>query len=121
MIQGHVDEQGVPIVFLEIAGKRLRAIVDTGFNGDLELPESIRSATSPRFIGRTRSLLAGGQLIEEDSYLVEIPFDGQDVVAEATFVTSDEILIGTRLLESHRLTVDFPRHSVVIEQATGKV
>ena len=71
-----------------------QAIIDTGFNGDLELPEALRAAVRPRFIGRISSALAGGQRIEEDVYLVELPFDGHTVHAETTFVPGNEILMG---------------------------
>jgi predicted aspartyl protease len=44
----------------------LTAIIDTGFNGDLELPESLRISLKVRFVSRVTSLLAAGQSIEED-------------------------------------------------------
>ena len=60
------------------------SIIDTGFNGDLELRESLRQSLNARFIGRTSSLLGGGQSVEEDVYLVDFPFDDRTVHAEAT-------------------------------------
>lgn len=40
MIQGTVSDNGVPTITLPIDSQNWRAIIDTGFNGDLELPES---------------------------------------------------------------------------------
>jgi hypothetical protein len=39
MLQGRVRPDGTPVVLWPVAGSTWTAIVDTGFNGDLELPE----------------------------------------------------------------------------------
>jgi hypothetical protein len=62
---GTVTDNGVPIIMLLVAGQTWQGIIDTGFNGDLELPEALRAAVRPRFIGRISSALAGGQRIVE--------------------------------------------------------
>src|SRR5207244_445867 len=82
---------------LTIAGHSWSAIIDTGFNGDLELPETLRPLLNARPHQRIRSLLAGGRLVDEDSDLVDFSFDGGVIVAEATFVPGIDILIGTHL------------------------
>ena len=117
MITGTVTDDGVPMIMLPVAGQLWQSIVDTGFNGDLELPESLRSLVNARFIGRMTALLASGQHSEEDLYLVEVPFDDQMVHAEATFVPGQEILIGTHLLRSYRLEISFPAQTVLLELA----
>ena len=117
MIVGTVDNDGVPIVLLEIGDIKQAAIVDSGFNGDLELPDYLRTAVSPIFVNRARSVLAGGQSIEEDVFTVIIPFDGRMVEAEATF--SPDLLgaIGTRLLRDYRLVIDFVEKTVILSRA----
>lgn len=116
MIEGIVDEKGLPIIMLSIAGQDWKATIDTGFNGDLELPYALGSYLNPQFFGRGLSLLAGGQSLEEEHYLVDFPFDGEVVRALATFVSSDEILIGTHLLADYRLLIDFPSAEVKLER-----
>jgi hypothetical protein len=71
------------------------------------MPESLRASVNPRFRARTRSLLAGGQEIDEDSYEVEFPFDGQTLDVEATFAPGGEILVGTNLLWNYLLEINF--------------
>jgi predicted aspartyl protease len=93
-----------------------QGIIDTGFNGDLELPEALRATVRPRFIGRISSALAGGQRIEEDVYLVDSPFDGRTIHAETTFVPGNEILIGTQLLRPYRLEIHFPERTVLLHR-----
>jgi predicted aspartyl protease len=115
VIQGSVSADGVPTVNLLVAGQSWSAIIDTGFNGDLELPDALRPFVNARFIGRVLSLLAGGQTLPEDCYLVDFPFDGQTLLAEATFVPSTEILLGTHLLRNHKVEINFPAATVRVE------
>ncbi len=104
------------MVSVEVAGIVYRAVIDTGFNGDLELSESLRDKLTARWAAKSLALLAGGVTIVEDIYLVDFPFDGRTVEAEASFVEGDEILIGTKLLSDHRLEIDFVKKTVRIER-----
>ncbi|HSE91548.1 MAG TPA: hypothetical protein VLJ79_35445 [Candidatus Binatia bacterium] len=79
MILGVVSVQGLPTIILPIAGQDWPATIDTGFNGDLELPDGLRDRLNAHFVGRATVALAGGQGIEEDVYLVDFPFDGRVV------------------------------------------
>jgi predicted aspartyl protease len=115
-VVGHVNEDGEPILVLPIAGQMCRAVIDTGFNGDLELPEYLRPALNPRFHETGLSILASGQCLEEDYYLIDFPFDGQFVEAQVTFAASNYILIGTHLLRRHRLEINFVAQTVLLER-----
>ncbi len=107
MIRGFVSADGVPTITLSIGGRDWTAIIDTGFNGDLELPVELHDSLNAWYVGRATSALAGAQTIEEDVYLVDFPFDDQMVQAEATFVSSSQILIGTHLLQEYFLQINF--------------
>ena len=117
MIFGIVSSDGIPVIEVSIGGQDWPAIVDTGFNGELELPNRLRPKVNARFVGRVTSLLAANQSIDEDVFLVDFPFDGRAVRAQATFVANDEILIGTRLLRDFQLRIDFPARVVCLERA----
>src|SRR5262249_17475686 len=117
VITGAVDADGVPVVHLTVAGRTWRATIDTGFNGDLELPYALGPSVNARFLGRGQATLAAGQSIEEEYYLVDFPFDGRPVTALASFTAGTEILVGTRLLRDHRLEIDFPARQVKLERA----
>jgi len=117
VIVGAITPEGLPVIILAIGGSSWPAIIDTGFNGDLELPASLQLLLNARFLCRNRSLLAAGQIIEEDSYLVDFPFDGLTLVAEATFVPGGEILIGTHLLRQYSLLIEFPARTLQLNRA----
>ncbi len=112
VIVGTVTPEGMPVIDLVIAGSSWPAIIDTGFNGDLELPAQLQPYMNARFLCRNRSLLAAGQIVEEDSYLVDFPFDGLTQVAEASFVSGSEVLIGTHLLRQYSLLIEFPARTL---------
>ena len=120
MIQGFVSPQGVPTILLPIANQEWPAIIDTGFNGDLELPAALRASVDiVDNLGLTEFALAGGRTIEEYVYLVKFPFDGEVIEAEATFVAVNQILLGTRLLRDYRLEVNFVTRAVELERVSS--
>ncbi|MBI4604363.1 MAG: hypothetical protein HY721_20580 [Planctomycetes bacterium] len=47
---------------------------------------------------------------------MDFPFDGETLTVDASFVPSERILIGTRLLRRHRLTIDFPSRRVLLRK-----
>lgn len=116
MIAGEVSDNGEPIITLEVAGREWPAIIDTGFNGDLELPDELRGKLHDQPAGRVRSALAGGQVIEEDAFSVDFPFDGQSFQATATFVPDSQILIGTNLLGEYHLQIRFASRTLRLER-----
>jgi predicted aspartyl protease len=117
VISGYVSEDYAPVIEIEVAGKRWPALVDTGFNGDLELPLGLKPAVNARFLGHVHSHLAGGQTIEEEAFVVEFPFDGRLCSALATFVAGPEILIGMYFLRRYRLEIDVPARSVLVQHS----
>ena len=60
MILGVISLQGLPTIILPIAGGDWPATIDTGFNGDLELPDALRGLLNAQFVGRATAALAGG-------------------------------------------------------------
>lgn len=111
-----ITDDGVPAIDVEVGGQRWQAVIDTGFNGELEPPDQLRARVNARFVGRAASLLAANQRIEEDVFLVDFPFDDRTVRAQATFVQGGDILIGTRMLRDYQLRIDFPARTVVIDK-----
>ncbi len=116
MIAGRVDASGVPTIVLDVGGRQWPCTLDTGFNGDVELPCELRSAVNAHFFSRVRAQLAGGQDIEEECYRAQFPFDGDTLTVHASFALTDRILIGTRLLRRHRLAIDFPSRRVLLRK-----
>ena len=116
MIHGFVDDVGVPMIPLRIADSDLFGIVDSGFNGDLELPDKLRETTPAQYQGTLKSHLAGGQTITEHWYLIEMQFDEQWVEVVTTFAPTEMALVGTRLMQDHYLQIDFVHRTVTLKR-----
>jgi predicted aspartyl protease len=116
VIPGRVSLDGIPLITLNLAGEEWSAIIDTGFNGDLELPSRLQGRLNDQPVGRVKSALAGGQILEEDAYLIDFPFDGELVQATATFGPDSRILLGTHLMRYHDLRINFALGTVLLER-----
>lgn len=119
MLSGEVTDDDIVQIQIPVAGRIWPAMIDTGFNGSLELPEELFQWLRPEFVGVQWSSLAGGQEIEEDIFQVDFLFDGLTVAADATFVETDMILIGTTLLRKHRLEVNFVARTLILERVAA--
>jgi hypothetical protein len=113
LIVGVVTEDGVPAIELEAGGERWQAIIDTGFNGEVELPERLRShslvqakssafRSNPCLVSQPASLcrqvsvmepeLRGGEMIHFGSLvsaggqLVSVRFSGTTDVRVSSFL-----------------------------------
>jgi predicted aspartyl protease len=117
MIEGEVTSDGVPQIVLHVAGRDWAAIVDTGFNGDLQLPDDVRDELDLVWVGPITSELASGQEIVQDAFETMFPFDGEDAAVCVAFMNQPRVLVGTRLLRKHRLEMDFPASTVRIERS----
>lgn len=117
MIVGQVTDDGVPIIRFDLADEVLDAIIDTGFNGDLELPRRLQHCLGAKFVNTVESILAAGQSVVEDVFSVRVPFDGQIIEAEVTFSDSGAVLIGTHFLRQYHLQIDFVKQSVLVKRA----
>ena len=55
MILGAVTSDGVPTLQLDVAGQSWDAVLDTGFNGDLELPAQLQAVLKSEYLGKVVS------------------------------------------------------------------
>jgi predicted aspartyl protease len=133
-LEGSVDDQKRPLVRIEAPGfsDPLVAFIDTGFNGALLIDETQaarlgfhvpRNSIAPVQLasGRRENFLFGrgsftwlGERRTITAYvLIETEQARRARIARKT---EEEILIGTELLSSCRLEIDFPARTVLIEK-----
>ncbi len=112
MAQGFVHAGRSPRVFVEIFGHSIDAIVDTGFEGGLQLPDPLIQllpvGTLP--IRRNKFGFSFGRTSWLDVDPMTIQIDGIDV--EVIFSPVREALIGVDILKDYSLTIDFPAGTV---------
>ena len=121
MIEGVVSPAHEAVVTLPLqgpAGQTLAvdAVVDTGFNRFLTLPPAMVEELGLSLTGVNRVVLADSSEVTLDVYHVTVLWDGQarDVVAYAADTTP---LLGTALLHSHNLNIEFVDGGRVVIQA----
>ena len=83
----------------------IEAIIDTGFNGALSLPQD-----SIDFLGALprqliESRLADGQIVLLPTFQVEAQWGEELIEVEAT-ITAGQPLIGTVLLQNHEIRIE---------------
>ncbi len=118
MVQGALRSTGSPVVPLEVAGQVFEAVIDTGFEGGLQLPEIFMPILNRVLAGRQRYELPDGSAMVYDLYDVVVLIDGINLNLRTQFSQSDEIILGTDALQDYRLEIDFVARTVVLERMT---
>ena len=125
MLRGRVNEQGEPLITVKLilnsVPTPLSAVIDTGFNGYLSVPKSIIARSKWEWLGYENYELASGAVIREQVYLGQIIFDGRQLEVYAVATDSDDILVGTRLLQGKQLWIDFASGEVRISRSRGVI
>ena len=105
MIVGEIDANLEARVTLSLIHKERRLdvlfLVDSGFNGDLAVPQSVVKQLSLPLATVQRGATADGRVSYFDTVDVSVIWDDQPKAIRAQVL--DEPLIGTRLLRGHDL------------------
>ena len=107
------------MVWVVVAAFRFEAVLDTGFEGGLQLPAA-RESRLQAILGKAyREMiyqLADGSIIRSFSYLLDIDLGGETIRVETIFLDGDEILLGVDALRDYRLVIDFPAGTVALDR-----
>ena len=94
--------------------KRLDAVVDTGFNGMISIPNVWIAKSAWKFIGHEEYEIATGEIVRQRVFLGDLIFDGQRMKAYILASPAKDILIGTKMLNEEILEIDFLKKLVKI-------
>ena len=119
MFKGRVNPRGEPLVHISLISSTNRsqshsAVIDTGFNGTLSLPESLIQRLGWRWIGHESYEIATGDIVREKVFVGRVRWMRRIQEVDVVASHSRDILIGTRLLEGNRLFIDFRKSRVRI-------
>jgi predicted aspartyl protease len=118
MAQGYLNSANAPLIPIELAGQPLMAVIDTGFEGGLQLPATLFTSLNPVPYRQVKYELGGGQEMIGITFWVKFTLDGVESTAEALFAASDQLLIGLDALKDCRLEINFAAGSVLLERVT---
>ena len=120
-MNGHVDEFGRAVVELTIRSGAtgepfpISAWVDTAFNGELVIPQTLIDAAGLEQTGGILARLADGNDVVLESYACELDWFGERRQVEVVANDGQLPLLGVTLLLGHRLTVDYSELTLTIE------
>jgi len=112
-------ENGNPYIEIEVFGitkekKKIKALIDTGFNGYLSLPYIDAFPLGLVLKGIEPSTLADGSTSHHFVCIGSVVLDGKEVVALIDIQPSCTILMGTQLLKSlgKSMNIDFTNEKI---------
>ncbi len=118
MIKGIVNENEEPIIELDLVlnsrHHNLKAVIDTGFNGYISVPQKLVNKSGWYFIGYEEYEIATGEKVRQKVYLGKIIFDRIECDVYILTSKAQDILVGTKLLKNKVLKIDFKSKKVEI-------
>ena len=125
MIVGVVNERLEPTIFLSLqspAGeeRRVEAIIDTGFAGQLTIPRALATELRLPYRGTGLTTLADGSISVFQVFSVYVLWDGEArrIEAEAADITP---LVGMAMLARHDLHIEAEQDGRVLIQRRRSV
>jgi len=109
-MSGYVNTNREAIVQIAIVGdnkrlKNVRAIIDTGFTGDITLPRNVIDELGFTLRGFQRVILGDGSLQYFEMFVGSVIWDGQMRQVEINAAETDS-LVGMGLLENYKLEME---------------
>ena len=126
-MKGHVDQSGRAFLPVEIVsekfptGIRIDVWIDTGFTGDLVLPEPVVRHLDLPLSGSVDGILADGSQTELRTYHCELRWFGRDRHLEVIANNGEVPLLGVGLLLAKKLRVDYTNLVVSLEPSRKKI
>ena len=105
--------------FRLVSGEEMEAVVDTGFNGALVLPEEVVRELELPIVNYIECSLAGEVAYEADVAIAYVEWFGE-IREVRVIVMPAGFLIGTQLLAGTRLTIDYEERTVLIAKKSHK-
>lgn len=89
---------GFPFLTLNIHGTQIDCLLDTGFNGDLLLPQSFFKRSKNQAIGSADYFLANGKKSSCPIFSIQIDWFGREKKVCAASIDTDLALVGMNML-----------------------
>lgn len=109
-------ELGFALIDLEINNTKITAIIDTGFNGELLLPEQLIKRLNLKLFSKTDYVSIDGVGRDALLYSADLKLGDKSFSAEVVGSKSNFILIGMNILRDFRITLDGRKELVLVEE-----
>jgi clan AA aspartic protease len=99
-------------------GETLDLLIDTGFDGALVLPRAEAARLNLTVLGRVPIIGVGQIRAVADIAELEVEWLGARRAVEVIISDGDDLLLGTVLLDSSRLLIDYVDYTVTVSDET---
>lgn len=119
-LQGYITPDLEPLIQdISIQGKKnkisLHAILDTGFNGELALPQKLKSKSILIPFGVKSFELANGHIVQQEIFLATLVVNNKKIPVEATLTQSSTALIGMEFIRNHIAIFDLKKNFLLVK------
>lgn len=116
-MNGFLDELDQAFLTIDYGQGELDFLVDTGFNGSLLIGDALFDPAKAKFVGTIDAELAAGQTCELRRYELSFLWLGRKIRTRILLGADKECLVGTQLLNPHRLMIDYSQRTVSLVSA----
>lgn len=119
-MNGRVDEQLRALVPIQVSATQtdetdeIIAWIDTAFNGSLVIPTARIDQLGLAQESSAEAILADGNKVELETFGCWIEWFGTRYHTQVVMNDSEYALLGTILLDGHRLEIDYPQKTVAL-------
>lgn len=100
---------------------KVPALVDTGFDGALMLSLPAALQIGLRLSNMVQVELADGSIKNEFVFDAKVVLDGETIPVNVLLTSSDENLVGTALLQTQSLMIDFKSQIITLDLSPTKM
>ncbi len=112
-VQGFLDETNRALLTVDFGQGPLDLVIDTGFDGAFLVGEEFfDESKAVAHAGHIFADLASDQALQYDAWFVEFAWMGEETRTRVMVGPGTDCLIGTALLEPHRLEIDYEKRTV---------
>lgn len=116
-MNGFLDELDQAFLTIDCGQGELDFLVDTGFSGSLLIGNAFFEPAQAIYVGTIDAELAAGQTCELLVYELCFRWLGREIIARVLQGADNELLVGTQLLNPHRLEIDYSKRTVSLVSA----
>jgi clan AA aspartic protease len=119
-VNGFVDYQLRALIRVPVSASRdgertdLLAWIDTAFNGGLAIPRDQIAGLGLSQQSSAEAILADGRSVELETFVCFLDWFGNTYETQIAASDGEYPLLGTMLLDGHRLDINYPQKSVEI-------
>ena len=118
-IEGYFNSRNEPVIRLDAGTSNIEILVDTGFNGNLIIPDRMVEGLNIEYDrGLEEFYSATEEIFLASSGSIEIIWFGRRIrVPVATSAQISEAILGGQMMRDCRLTIDYSHRTVKISES----